>query len=320
MSVNRLAWRLFDGLCENAEYYGVSVKASEGGATLVDAGIEAKGGFQAGLLVTDICMGGCAKSHLTWQQYGEIQLPSIIVETDHPLIATLGSQYAGWHINADGYFAIGSGPGRALALKPRKVFEEIGYSDTFEKAIIVLETDKHPPTVLVEKLAADCHVSQENLAVVLTPTSSIAGGTQISGRIVETGVHRLRKLGFDVKTILTAWGCAPIMPVHPDFAEAMSRTNDALLYGGVVSFNVSLERENELEAIVEDAPSAKSKEYGKRFIDIFRAAGNDFYRIDPSLFAPAVITVSNVVTGNTFCSGNLNPEALQRSVSPSDIS
>jgi len=310
LSVNRLAWKLLEELCENPNFYGVGVEKASSGATVVDAGISAKGGFQAGKIITEICMGGCGKAEITSRKYGELELPSIFVYTDHPAIATLGSQFAGWQIKKGEYFAIGSGPARALALKPREIYEKIGYKDDFDKAVVVLETDKYPPEKLMERLAKECRVSAENLAVILTPTASVAGATQVSGRIVETGFHKLSKLGLDPNTILYAWGCAPIPPVHPKFAQAMARTNDAILYGGIGYYLVEHGNEEELAKIVERAPSKASKDYGKPFIEIFKRANYDFYKIDPNLFAPAIIIVNNAKTGNMFRSGEIKVGAL----------
>ena len=315
LSVNRLAWKLLDKLCENPDFYGVKVEKTGSEATIVDAGIEAKGGFQAGKIITEICMGGCGKAEITCRQYGELVLPSIFVYTDHPIIATLGSQYAGWQIKDGDYFAIGSGPARALALKPKEIFDKIGYSDNFDKAVVILETDKHPPEKLLERFVKDCHVQPENLAVILTPTASIAGATQVSGRIVETGIHKLGKLGLNTNVILYAWGCAPIPPIHPKFVHAMARTNDAILYGGIAYYTVEYEDEEELKEIVEKAPSKASKNYGKPFIEIFKEANYDFYKIDSNLFAPAILVVNNKKTGNTFKSGEINSEALIKSFS-----
>jgi len=313
LSVNRLAWKLLEKLCENPDFYGVKIEKTGLGATIVDAGINANGGFQAGRIITEICMGGCGKAEITYTSYGELKLPSIFVYTDHPAIATLGSQFAGWQIKEGEYFAIGSGPGRALALKPKEIYETIGYKDDFDRAVLVLETDKHPSLKLMERFAGECHVPHENLAVILAPTASMAGATQVCGRMVEAGIHKLSKLGLSPNVILYAWGLAPIPPVHPKFVKAMARTNDAILYGGVSYYVVECGNEEELARIVEKAPSKASKDYGKPFIDIFKEANYDFYKIDPNLFAPAIIIVNNVKTGNTFKSGEINVRALMKS-------
>jgi methenyltetrahydromethanopterin cyclohydrolase len=315
LSVNRLAWKLLEKMLKNPGLYRVKVGKTDSETILVDAGVEAKGGFEAGRLVTQICMGGCGRARITCRRYGDLELPSIFVYTDYPVIATLGSQYAGWQISEDGYFAIGSGPARALAQKPKEIFEEIRYKDDFDKAIVVLETDKYPPEKLVDRIVKDCKVSHENLAMILTPTTSVAGATQVSGRIVETGVHKLRKVGLDPSTILYAWGVAPIAPSHPKFTKAMARTNDAILYGGTAYYAVNHGDEEELKRVVEKSPSRASRDYGKPFIEIFKEAKYDFYKIDPDLFAPAVIIVNNLRTGNTFRSGEIKAEALTESFS-----
>lgn len=311
--MNRLAWKLLEKLAEDPVSYGVSVEKTRSQTTIVDAGISERGGFQAGKLITEICMGGCARARITHRKYGDLELPSIFVCTDHPVIATLGSQYAGWQIDEDGYFAIGSGPGRALALKPKEIYQEIRYKDDFDKAIVVLETAKYPPDKLVERLAKDCRVKLENLAVILTPTTSIAGATQVSGRIIETGIHKLRRLEFDTTKILHAWGCAPIPPAHPKFVQAMARTNDAILYGGVAYYVVECGDDMALKKILTKAPSTASKSYGKSFMEIFKGAGYDFYKVDPDLFASAVVIINDVRTGKTLRAGEVNPEMLAKS-------
>jgi len=314
LSVNRLAWKLLEKLCEKADFYEVKVERTASGTTVVDAGINAKGGFEAGKIITEICMGGCGKARITNRKYGELELPAIFVYTDHPTISTLGSQFAGWQIKEEDYFAIGSGPARALALKPKEIYEQIGYRDDFEKAVVVLETDKRPPEKLIDRLAKDCNVKKENLAIILTPTASLAGSTQVSGRMVETGIHKLNKLGLNPKTILYAWGCAPISPIHPKFAQAMARTNDAILYGGTTYYMVDYENEEELKRILENAPSKASKDYGRPFMEIFKKAEYNFYKIDPNLFAPAVVIVNNVRSGRTFKVGEINSEILLKSL------
>lgn len=314
LSVNSLAWKLVEELCQNPHYYRLHIEKRESGFTIIDAGVKSKGGFQAGKITTEICMGGCGTAEITHKKYGELELPSILVYTDHPVIATLGSQFAGWQIKEEDYFAIGSGPARALALKPKEIYQKIGYTDDCDKAVVVLETDKYPPTKLTERLSEECKVSLENLIVILTPTASLAGATQISGRIIETGIHKLTKLGLDPKVILHAWGCAPIPPLHPKFTQAMARTNDAILYGGTAYYTLEYDDEEELKQIVSEAPSEASQSHGKPFIEIFKEANYDFYKVDPNLFAPATVTVNNIRTGRTFKAGKISVEILERSL------
>lgn len=315
LSVNRSALGLVKKLCEGAEEYGVKVKKTGSGATLIDAGIKAKGGFLAGKIITEICLGGLGRAEILCAPYGELVLPSIFVYTDHPAVATLGSQLAGWSIKVERYFAMGSGPARALALKPKELYEKIGYRDEAEEAVLVLETSKEPPEEVITYISNQCRVKPDNLFLILAPTSSVAGSTQISGRVVEQGTYRLMELGLDPRLITHGWGCAPIAPVHPKLTEAMGRTNDALLYAGVVGYTVNYDDEEALKGIVNKAPSSSSKSYGRPFAEIFREANYDFYQIDPTLFAPAVLIVNNAKTGNIFKAGKVDAEVLKRSMS-----
>jgi methenyltetrahydromethanopterin cyclohydrolase len=314
LSVNRAAWQLAKKLCDKASEYGVSVKETKSGTILIDAGIEAKGGFLAGKIVTEICLGGYGKAKITHMHLDDLKLPSIFVYTDHPAIATLGSQFAGWQIKIGEYSAIASGPARALIRKPHEIYEKIGYEDKSEVAVLVLETSKEPPEAVVQHVCERCKVAPENLAIVSVSTSSIAGSMQVSGRIVETGMHKLLKLGFDPKLATHAWGHAPIAPVHPKFVQAMGRTNDAILYAGVAYYTVNYDDDEKLKELLDKAPSTASKSYGQPFFEIFKSAGYDFYKIDPNLFAPAVLIVNNVKTGKVFKVGKINVDVFKRSI------
>ena len=318
LSLNEKAYKLVQRLCEDPEKYSVSTK-KVGGATLIDAGIKAKGGLEAGRVITEICMGGLGRARTFTQKYGNLELLSIFVQSDHPALATLGSQFAGWQIKDGDFFAIGSGPARALALKPRSIYDEIRYEDRADVAVLVLETASEPPEALIDKFSSECRVPADKLYVILTPTTSMAGSTQVSGRIVETGLHKLTKLGFDPLNVKYAWGYAPIAPVHPKFSKAMGKTNDVILYGGAASYALIHEDDDELKALLKRAPSSASKQYGKPFSQIFKEADHDFYKIDPNLFAPAVFIVNNLKTGSVFQVGEFNVEVLRQTLGLTEL-
>ena len=313
-SVNRKALKLVDKLCANADEYGAIVKRLESGATLIDAGINSRSGFQAGKIITEICLGGLANVKIYPMQYDDMYLPSIFVRTNHPAISTMGSQFADWQIKQGDFFAIGSGPARALARKNRQLYEKIGYKDESDRTVLVLETSKEPPDNIITQFLDECKVQPNKLILILAPTTSIAGSTQVSGRIIETGLHKLMKLGLDPKLAMHAHGSAPIAPVHSKFAEAMGRTNDAILYMGETFYDVKGVKDEELKKIVEKAPSSASPHYGRPFLQIFKEANYDFYKIDPNLFAPAVVSVKNVETGAVFKAGKVNVDVFKRSI------
>ena len=314
LSLNHMALKLVKELCDRPDEYGVTVRENSLGACIIDAGMQAKGGILAGKIITEICLGGIGEVNISSVRLGSIELPSVTVFTDQPAIAALGAQLAGWRINVGDYLAIGSGPARALALKPKRVFEKIGYRDESDVAVLVLETSKEPPKEAIAYIAESCGVTPSKLFLIVTPTSSLAGFTQVSGRAAETGIHKLVELGFDPRLITHAWGCAPIMPIHPDYVEAMGRANDAILYGGVTYYVVNCEDDEALKNLVARSVSSASNQYGRPFAEIFREANLDFYKIDPAIFAPAVMTVNNAKTGKTFTAGKVNTEVLMKSI------
>jgi len=314
VSVNAYGLNVVREMISRAEELAVKVEKNQDGTTIIDAGIEVKGGFSAGKYLTDICTGGLAPSVLGTVAVGKLVLPSICVASDYPAVALLGSQFAGWRISVEKYFAMGSGPARAIALKPKELYQKIDYQDDSKVAVIVLEADEKPPLDATRFIAEKCNVRPEDLYIAIAPTSSIAGSTQISGRIIESGLHKLSECGLDPKKVRYGIGEAPIAPIHPKSIKAMGRTNDMILYGGRAYFEVEYEEDEALKKIVEEAPSSASKAYGKPFYDLFKEAGFDFYKIDPHLFAPAMVTVNNLKTGRIFTAGKVNEEILSKSI------
>lgn len=310
LSVNQTAWKLAQKLLDNPDLYRVAISKSTAGATIIDAGVKVPGGYQAGKILTELCLGGAGKVKLGFKIYETLDMPSVTVSMDHPAISALGSQFAGWRIKEEANIAIGSGPARALALKPKEIYEDIGYKDQSDKAVLTLESNQLPTDMLIEKVTTACNVSAQNLIIVVAPTASIAGLVQVTGRIVEVGIHKLRTVGLNPKVIRYAMGYAPLSPLGQDFEVAMARTNDAILYGGTVYCTVDYDDEEALQKIVNQTPSMTSKDYGKPFLQIFREADKDFYKIDHGLFAPAVIIVNNAKTGKTFRAGKINPKVL----------
>jgi len=299
---------------EHAEELGILTEKHPTDATIIDLGIKAKGGLAAGKFMTEVCLGGLGKTSVTTMDYGEISLPSIHVETDFPALATLGAQFAGWQIKTQDYFAMGSGPARAIALKPKELYQKIAYSERSENAVLVLEADKYPTEEALKVIAEECETTTANIYTLVAPTSSMAGAVQISGRIVESGIHRLSELGLDPKQILYGCGYAPISPIHPNAAKAMGRTNDAITYGGATFYTVNSDDDEKLSELVNRAPSSASKDYGRPFYEVFKAANFDFYKIDPGIFAPAAFAVTNVRSGLTYTAGKINPLLLKQSM------
>ncbi len=313
-SMNKLAVNIVTKALEEAEKLRISSQKI-GGATVVDMGIKVPGGFEAGIILSKICMGGLAEILLSRFQLVDLVLPATVVYTDYPIEACMASQFAGWKIKVGSYFAMGSGPARALARKPKKLYEEIGYSEEASEAVLVLETDKLPTEDVVKYVSDATGVKPSDLYIVVAPTNSLAGAVQVSARIVETGIHKLHTLGFDLKTIKYGYGVAPIAPLHPDPLIMLGRTNDMLLYGGETFYIVDFPDDEKLKEFVEKTPSTASKDYGKSLAEKVKEIGIEFlYKVDPGVFAPAVVKINNIRTGKTYMAGKLNASLLRTSI------
>ncbi|MET0069235.1 MAG: methenyltetrahydromethanopterin cyclohydrolase [Candidatus Thiodiazotropha sp.] len=315
-SVNALAAPLVESLIADAEMLRLGVERLENGCLLVDAGIQAPGSLEAGRRIAEICLGGLGSVSLSGSGPVAGWPLSVHVHTADPVLACLGSQYAGWSLShkeegKKGFNALGSGPGRALSLK-EPLFKELDYQDRARRTCLVLEVDRLPPLPLCEKIARDCAVDVKELTLILTPTSSLAGTVQIVARVLEVAMHKAHELGFDLSSIRDGIGSAPLPPPAPDLLAAMGRTNDAILFAGQVQLFVSGE-DAQAQKLAGDLPSSASRDYGRPFGEIFKAYDYDFFKIDPMLFSPARVMVSALDSGNSYSAGGLDTALLTTS-------
>lgn len=316
-SINALAAPLIERLVADAATLRLAISQATGGARMVDAGAQAKGSIEAGRRIAEICLGGLGT--VTIGPAGPISSwPfSVTVHSADPVLACLGSQYAGWSLadeaGGSGFFALGSGPGRAVAVV-EDLFEELGYRDSAGRTTLVLEASGGPPDGVVAKVAEAAGMRPEDLTFIFAPTQSLAGSTQVVARVLEVALHKAHTVGFDLHAIVDGIGSAPLAPPHPDFVRAMGRTNDAIIYGGRVQLFVDAD-DADARGLAERLPSATSGDHGAPFAEIFSRVNGDFYKIDGALFSPAVAIVTSVRTGATFRGGNLEPELVDASFS-----
>jgi methenyltetrahydromethanopterin cyclohydrolase len=316
LSLNRHVQPWVERLRGQAAALRVAVQRDASGVCVIDAGIAAPGGVAAGLLIGEICMAGLGQ--VRWQAQPQAPWPSWLhVASSQPVLACLASQYAGWSLAASQeetggkkFFALGSGPARALACK-EPLFAELGYRDRASTGVIVIEANRAPPPAVIHKLLRDCALAPEALTIVLTPTTSPAGTTQVVARVLEVALHKAHELKFDLHDIVDGSASAPLPVPSSDGLVAMGRTNDAILYGGCVHLSV---RGSDAAArnLALALPAANARGHGRSFAQVFEEAGFDFYKIDPALFAPAEAWVSNLDSGRTWHAGAADLALLLR--------
>ena len=314
LKLNERAAAIADAMALDADMLRVCVRTLEGGARLIDCGIDVRGGLEAGRLLAEACLGGAGRVGFTSVDCDGLRLPGVHVRSDHPALACLASQYAGWAVKPEGYFAMGSGPLRAIARVEAPLFERLGYAEPASgRGVLILETRTPPDAKVAEWIAKKSGMTSDRLTLLVAPTATIAAGVQIAARVLETALHKMLELGFDVRKIATGFGTAPLAPVAKNDMRAIGRTNDCILYGGAVQLGVDADDE-ELEALAPRIPSSASRDYGTPFYEIFKRYHGDFYKIDPLLFSPAQVTLANLRSGRSFEAGRLNAGVLRQSL------
>jgi methenyltetrahydromethanopterin cyclohydrolase len=311
LSVNDRAQELADRLAAEADALRVAVTTLPNGTRVVDCGSAVPGGLEAGRRFAQICMGGLGAVTFAPLVLEGRWLPGLAVVTDHPALACLGSQYAGWRLDRDGYFAIASGPGRAL-IRAEELYDDLEVDERAQKAVLCLETRDPPPAEIADYVAERAGVDASDLTLVFAPTASLAGGVQVAARVVETALHKLHELEFDVRRVVSGFGSCPLPPVSRKDPEAIGRTNDAVLYGGQVELTVDAP-DDELSELVPRLPSSASRDHGEPFGGVLERAGWDFYAIDPLLFSPAEVRLTSVPSGRSFSAGAVDLGVLERS-------
>jgi methenyltetrahydromethanopterin cyclohydrolase len=311
LSLNRRALWLIEALLAHAEERRVAVNPIDGGGRYIDCGIEAQGGLLAGIEMARICAGDLALVSIVPGEIDGKAVPLVHVVTDHPVQACLASQYAGWALKDAKFFAMGSGPMRAAAGR-EAIYDVIGFRESAEAVAGVLETRNAPTPAIVAQIAAACRVETAHVTLLAAPTASLAGGVQIVARSVETALHKLAELKFDLSRVVSASGTAPLPPVAENDLAAIGRTNDSVLYGARVVLAVTGD-DASLAAIAPQVPSCASRDYGEPFAMTFARYNHDFYAVDPHLFSPAEVVFQNVETGNVHVFGQVNPGVLTRS-------
>ncbi len=314
-SINKRALPIVLDIVDRAKELGCIVHQTTERATVIDAGVETKGSYELGRLIGEVCMGGLGCVRITQTHIGRITLPAVVVGTDRPELATMASQFAGWHVKMRDFSAIGSGPARALAIVETELFTELNYRDDSDVAILILETRQIPTSEVLCHIAEKCQVQPSGVYCIVVPTCSMAGSVQIASRIVEVGVHKLHRLGLELDKIRTGHGVAPIAPLASSDSKAMGITNDCIIFGGATYFHIRPEESDDLEALAKSAPSNASNQYGMPFYKLFKSVNFDFYRVDINLFAPAEITLVDVVNHRVHKGGKVNPLLLEQSLS-----
>lgn len=305
-SLNRNAVELVDEALDFAEELDVAAYELDSGATVLDFGVDVDGGVEAGLLLSEIQTAGIATVQSRLGEVAGTPRQYVELATDHPGLALLCSQKAGWELEFDGFDGLGSGPARALVGREAE-FEAMGYYDEFDLTTLAVESTDLPNDRVARHVADLANVEESAVFLPTYPAASLVGSVTMAARAAELAVFQLFELGYDPRDVVSAAGAAPVAPVAGEERQAVARTNDALAYGGEVSLTV-----REDSDLFGEVPSTAAADSGRPFAEIFGAADWDFSEVPAELFAPARVTV-DVLGGPTHVHGETDEELLAQS-------
>ncbi len=315
VSINQEAMRIVRTILANPAAIGAVVTKLENGATVIDMGQYAPGGWVAGRYYTMITLGGLGEVSYETFPYpiNGVRLPAVRLMIDQPLLACVASQIAGWRLEAGEFAPILAGPARALNRQPDSHFAHITYRDQYHEAVIAIQTSESVRVEWAETIARDCRIKPENLYILVAPNSSLVCAVQVSARIVEQTIHRLEEEGLPLETIFCAQGFCVLPPLVDDDLISMGRINDTLLYGGEATFYLRHEDDAFVANLAQRVVAQASSAYGRPFLEIFEEFGRDFYKIPLDLHSPAVVHLNNLTTGRTHSAGEINEAVLTKS-------
>ena len=304
-SINRMAIELVDEAIDFADELRVNAHDLPSGATVLDFGVDAVGGVEAGMLLTEVQTAGLATVQTRMDEVAGAPTPHVELQTDHPALALLCSQKAGWELafGDPAFDGLGSGPARALVAEEDE-FRELEYTDEFDLTVLSVESVDLPDDRVAEHVADRAGIEPSGVFLPTYATGSTVGRVTAAARAAELALFRLFELGYDVRNVQSVFGSAPLAPETYDESAALARTNDALAYGGEVHLTVTEDFDD-----FDRVPSSAREEYDTPFAEIFAEADWDFYEVPESVFAPAKATV-DVVDGPTYVLGETDEDLL----------
>ena len=310
-TLNQRASKLIESARPRFDELGIVSTMLPCGGEVLDFATGRVGTSAAGLLLAEICMAGLGRVSMHPSVSPRVSLPTVQVATDHPLLACLASQYAGWPFSHEQYFAMCSGPARSCRGK-EAVLERYDLVCASPVVVAVLEANDLPNDKAFVAFAKECGVSPTDVTLCIARTASLPGSIQVVARSVETALHKLHELEFDLRSIVSGCGTAPLPPIAADDLTALGWTNDSVLYGGHVNLVVDCE-DAAVTDIGSQVPSCSSDDFGAPFLETFERYDRDFYKIDKLLFSPAVVVFNNVRSGRVFSFGDRRDDVLQSS-------
>jgi len=303
--IARRSGKLTRILLDRAWEYGLSVQTLPCKATLIDAGFDALGSFEAGRILVEICHGGLANASLDLTDLDGFILPQITVESLHPVFSTYGLQ-ASYPLSSDE-------PGIRVSGSIR-LYLDGGSPAEDASGIAVIESDSLPGDAVALHLAEGSGIAPQMLTLIAAPIASVVGATQIAGRVNESVIFTMKEsLGIEPSIVKQIVGRAPICPVSgASPTENRPYPDDFIHYAGEVYLSVDDFPDDDLDKLAHRLSFESASIYGRLFCDLLREAGGVFEKIPDlnDINKPAQITINHLSSGHVSRAGKVDVELL----------
>lgn len=313
-SLNDMAAQIVEEqILPHAEELNVEVIKLKNGATVIDMGIHAKGGWKAGKLYTDVCLGGMGELVYQSMYIGKHIVPTAVIEVDRPAITQMCAHIAGLYLPYRGYHQPVAGPIRSITSTDHWS-DCVAYRDTeAKKAVGCLQITTLPDEELAQKIADAVGKDPSDLYLLASRTSTIVGAVQIIARNIEQAFATIADHpDFPIECIVQAVGYSPIATIEDDEIIAMGRVNDCLIYGAESTLYCDCE-DSLIEQMLEKLPLCKNESvYGIPFEEMFREAGCDWAHVPRDYDAPCKVNFINVRTNHFYSAGMIHYGVLER--------
>lgn len=302
---------LLHGLEEDAGILGLDVSCFANGATIIDCGANVPGSLEAGRRITEISQGGMASAHIGVAEIADVVLPELTVDSWLPELSAYGLQVSVPLSEIDPAIRI-SGPILARFVDSQL---EVGREElrTTAWGIAVVESDQLPQPEIVDALACRSGLPASDLTLIVVPSRSITGVTQIAGRINESVVFTMEEsLGIDCSCVSHLLGSVPIALPKDVGASFPVTPDDFIHYLGRVTLTVDCDLGIDLADLGSQLTFRSTPIYGKLFAELLAAAGGVFEAIPGlvDLNKVAQITVIDRRTGSAFSAGERSESIL----------
>ena len=157
----------------------------------------------------------------------------------------------------------------------RSCSARLDYREAPGEIVGVLEGRKLPTAAVVQYICERTGVTSDKLCLLIAPTASQAGNVQVVARSVETALHKLLELGYDVRQVQSASGSAP--PPRRRQRHGGDRPHERRHFVWPASrrgFAPTAPAE-----IGPSVPACSPAAFGKPFLEVFEERGR-FYKID----------------------------------------